>query len=167
MNHPLQSHPTYSILFVLVILMTGLFFTSVASADYSMGQGMEHADRPQAMDYKGKPYCKHRGEPEQHWKYSLTDEQKAKISQIKVAYMKEKLPLKARKEALNLELMALATAEDPDGAAIDAKIDELLRVKKSLLLAKARKIADIRAQLTEEQRAGFDLYVLEKAEHRK
>jgi Spy/CpxP family protein refolding chaperone len=156
--------------------MNGLLFTPVATAQHGTGDSMEQADNPQAMDHKGKRPCKHHGEghrksghhhSQPDWKHSLSDEQKAKMKQIKGAYMKQKLPLKARKKALKLELMALATAENPDQVAIDAKIDQLLRVKKSLLLAKTRKIADIRAQLNEEQRTGFDLYVLKKAERGK
>lgn len=91
------------------------------------------------------------------WKATLDDAQKQQLDRLHVEYARAKHPAKARSEALEMELRALATTSQPDQAAMDAKIDELLAVKRELLRAKYGYLAAQRQVLTAEQQLSFDM----------
>ncbi len=85
------------------------------------------------------------------------------MDRIRVEYMKRKLPLKAKARAVKLELLALATADEPDTAAVKSQIDALLDVKRETMRLKYNHIAAKRRLLTPEQRVSFDMDVLKRA----
>jgi Spy/CpxP family protein refolding chaperone len=101
------------------------------------------------------------------WRKSLTDEQKAQLDRLHLAYARTKAPSKARMKALEVELTALATAVEPSWQVIDARIDELLQIKRQAMRAKYAYIADQRRVLTPEQQVSFDMQMIHKAMHGK
>jgi len=100
-----------------------------------------------------------------HWKSTLTEEQRAKLDTLHLAYVKTKAPLKAKMKLLKVELGLLATADSADTKAIDKKIGELLEVKRAKMGAKYKYVVAKRAVLTPEQRVSFDMEVIESAMH--
>ena len=97
------------------------------------------------------------------WKRSLSDEQKTKLRAKKVAFLKKKLPAKAKMKTIKMELAVMSIADKPDQAAINKKIDELLALKKDLLRAKYAHIASVRKELKPDQQSMFDKWRLKKA----
>lgn len=155
---------------VVVALFVGLAFGTTTMADPSSGKGdgydrhhMMHGDRHGGhMMQEGGKGC-HKSS----WKESLTDVQKEKIKKMKLDFLKVKYPMKARMKTIKIDLAVLATAGSPDQKAINAKIDELLALKKNLLKAKyAHKIA-VRKELKPEQKVAFDKHMLKKAKRKK
>lgn len=102
-----------------------------------------------------------------HWKETLTDEQKAQIDQMHVDFAKAKMPLKTRVKALKVDLAVLATTDNPNTAAIEMKINEILSLKQAIMLKRYAHIAEMREVLTTEQRLSFDMDVLNKAKHKR
>ncbi len=86
-----------------------------------------------------------------------------KLDTLRVEYAKHKAPLKAKAEAIKLELAVLATADTPDDKAIDAQINSLMELKREMKQHKYRYIAAKRQVLTDEQRPSFDMDVLKRA----
>lgn len=144
----------------VVALFVGLAFstTSMAEHGYGKGEGSGHHHMMQGG---------HQGHHGSSWKDSLTDAQRVKIKKMKVDYLKVKYPMKARMKTIKVDLAVLATADAPNQQSINAKIDELLALKKDLLKAKyAHKIA-VRKELKLEQRVMFDKHMLKKAKRKK
>lgn len=142
----------------VVALMVGLGFGTTAMAEHASGKGGGHHGMMHG-DYQG-----HHGPS---WKDSLTDAQKLKIDKMKVDYLKVKYPLKARIKTIKIDLAVLASADAPDQKAIDAKIDELLALKKDLLKAKYAHKTAVRKELKPEQKVLFDKHMLKKAKRKK
>jgi len=102
-----------------------------------------------------------------HWKETLTDDQRVKIDQIRLDYLKKKYPLKAKKKAAKIELTLLVTGNSPNKRAIDKKIDELVGLKKQMLQLRYDYKMVVRKLLNAEQRVLFDTALLKKAQHGK
>jgi len=100
------------------------------------------------------------------WKTSVSPEQQAALDRLHVAYAKAKMPLKAQAKAIKLELTALALQDEPDTGAINAKIDELLALKRTMMIGKYEYVAAQRKLLTPEQRVSFDLDVIKHSKYR-
>lgn len=139
------------------------------------GGGMQGAGKHGGCKHKGGKHGgmhsggKHSG-PRlygEDWRKSLTDEQKAQLDRLHLAYARTKAPSKARMKALEVELTALATAVEPSWQVIDARIDELLQIKRQAMRAKYAYIADQRRVLTPEQQVSFDMQMIHKAMHGK
>ena len=94
---------------------------------------------------------------------SLSAEQRQQVMQLRAAHKKQAMPRKARMKALKLELTALATADAPDSAAIDAKIDELLALKREAMKEKTGYMAQVRKLLSDEQKVVYDMAMMKKA----
>ena len=77
-------------------------------------------------------------------------------------FAKAKAILKTRIKALKIELALLSTADQPDSAAIENKIEELLNVKRDMMRIRFGHIVDMRNVLNNEQRLSYDLDVLNK-----
>lgn len=86
----------------------------------------------------------------------LSDEQKAKMKEIRLAHMKEVMQIKNQIAENRARFRSLMTVDKPDMAAIDKNIDEYSALQNKLLKAKAKKTQMIRNLLTEEQRIIFD-----------
>lgn len=98
-----------------------------------------------------------------HWESSLSDEQKAEMDALRVRFAKLQAPIRARTEAVQVELAALATADAPDVEAIEQKIAEFAELKRERMAGRYAHIAAKRQLLTEEQRISFDMELLRKA----
>ncbi len=101
------------------------------------------------------------------WKTTLTDAQKAQFDQLHADLARAKEPAKARIKAAEVELAVLAVADQPDQAAIDVKINELLESQRAMLRAKYRYIAAQRQIMTPEQQVSFDMHTIHSAMHDK
>ena len=101
-----------------------------------------------------------------HWKTTLSPEQAKELDRLRVEYAKRKAPLKAKAQAVKLHLSVLATADEPDTAAINARIDDLLKLKRQMMEHKYGYVAAKRRVLTPEQRVSFDMDVLKRSKHK-
>ena len=101
-----------------------------------------------------------------HWKTTLSPEQVQELDRLRVEYAKLKAPLKAKAKAIKLELAVLATADEPDVAGINARIDQLLTLKRQMMGHKYGHIAAKRRVLTPERRVSFDMEVLKRTKHK-
>ncbi len=138
-----------------------------------MGHGGHHGQGAQ----KGR-YGAHHGQGGQdghhgkkklfgpHWKTTLSPEQAKELDRLRVEYKKLKMPLKGKAKAIKLELAVLATADEPDTEAVNARIDDLLALKQEMMRHKYTHIAAKRRLLTPEQRVSFDMDVLKRAKHK-
>jgi Spy/CpxP family protein refolding chaperone len=129
--------------------------------------GAEHRSHGK---HHGKGHAGHHGKKHaghhlfgDHWKKTLTDEQKARLDRLHLEFAKKKHVLKSGIEALKVQLAVHAIADEPQPAAIDAQINELLMAKRQLMQAKYSYIAAQRQVLTPEQRVSFDMGVIHKA----
>lgn len=138
------------------------------------GQG-RHRQGMEGRGHKkhGKHQCNHgQARRGQHlfggnWTQSLSGAQKVQLDQLHVNHARIKAPLKARTKALKVDLAVLATAPEPDKAVIDAKIEELLKLKGQLLGAEYGYIAAQRRVLTPLQQVSFDMEKIHGAMHGK
>jgi Spy/CpxP family protein refolding chaperone len=98
---------------------------------------------------------------------NLTEEQKGKIKDLRLAHFKEMQPLKNQLGELRAKEKTLTTAEKPDMKLINANIDEISKVQNQLMKSRAQIHLQIRALLTDEQRMEFDMHGPGEMEHRK
>jgi Spy/CpxP family protein refolding chaperone len=101
------------------------------------------------------------------WTETLTEEQKAKMAQMRTEYKKKKYLLKAQIKVKKVELATLVTQDKPDQKAIEEKIDEISELIEKKMELKAAFNVSVRAELTPEQRVLFDMGMLKKAFHGK
>lgn len=99
-----------------------------------------------------------------HWKTTLTGEQKVQLDQLHLEYAKKKHTLKSGIHALEVQLAVLAVTDQPQQEAVDAQINNLLTAKRQLIQAKHDYLAAQRKVLTPEQRVSFDMEVIHKAD---
>ena len=144
----------------VVALFVGLAFSTFSMAEHGAGKG-DGSGRHHMM--RGE----HQGCHGSSWKESLTKVQGDKLKKMKVDYLKVKYPMKARMKTIKIDLAVLATADAPNQKAIDAKIDELLALKKNLLKAKYAHKITVRKELKPEQKVAFDKHILKKAKRKK
>lgn len=102
-----------------------------------------------------------------HWKKTLTTEQKARLDQLHVEFAKKKHALKSAIHARKVQLAIMAIADQPQQEGIDAQINDLLVGERQLMQAKYGYIAAQRQVLTPEQRVSFDMEVVHKADEGK
>jgi len=88
---------------------------------------------------------------------NITDEQKAKIKELRLAHLKEVQPLKNQMGELKAKQKTLSTAEKPDMKLINANIDDITKVQNQIMKSGAQLNQQIRALLTDEQRIAFDM----------
>jgi hypothetical protein len=184
----IETRRALSALFVASALAGGMGLTNDthAAPAAGMGGGMAQAS---GMQPKGQHrHGKHGGGHSKHghkscglrgredcgkhllgdcWKRTLSVPQKARLDQIHANHAKIKAPLKARIEALKVDLAVMATAPQPGKAAIDAKIEELMRLKGQMLGAKYGYIAAQRQVLAPPQQVSFDMETIHRAMHGK
>lgn len=115
----------------------------------------------------GKQHRKGRGGHHlfgEHWKKTLTAEQKVQLDRLHLEFAKNKHTLKSGIRALEVQLAVLAVADQPRQAAIDEQINNLLMAKRQLMQARYSYIVAQRLVLTPEQRVSFDMEVIHKAD---
>ncbi len=96
------------------------------------------------------------------WESTLTDEQQARLDELKVRQKKMMMPMKARARAIRADLVTMALADDPDERTLSSKVDEMLSLRRQMMMAKFRHIMARREVLTPEQRRSFDVHVMKK-----
>ncbi len=94
----------------------------------------------------------------------FTDDQKAKIKEIRMASYKEKNALRNQMGELKAKQRTLTTADKPDMNAINANIDEISKVQNKMMKMEASKHQQIRGLLTDEQKMMFDSGKMGKGE---
>ena len=97
---------------------------------------------------------------------NLTDEQKSKIKDLKIAHFKEVQPLRNKLGELRARERTLTTADKPDMKAINANIDEITNVQNQLMKARESHRQQIRALLNDEQRIYFDMHGMQMMRNR-
>lgn len=101
------------------------------------------------------------------WRSTLSDEQKEKADRMHIDLMKKSAALKATMAMKEAELTGLLMQDRPDMDAIHKKIDEILEVKRRLMIGKNDHIVQMRGMLTPEQRLSFDAGLLKMSAHKK
>ncbi|MDD5572129.1 MAG: periplasmic heavy metal sensor [Bacteroidales bacterium] len=87
----------------------------------------------------------------------LTPEQKTKMKDLKVAKMKETLPIKNQLGEKKAHLRTLSTSAKPDMIEINKTIDEIGALHTQLMKKNAAHQQEVRKILTDDQRIIFDL----------
>ncbi len=87
---------------------------------------------------------------------NLTDEQKTKISDLKLTLQKDILPLKTELQSKMAELRLLKTENNPDLKKIDQSIEESQKIRTKIQKATVRHQLEIRKLLTPEQQKIWD-----------
>lgn len=140
----------------------------VAADPHGTGRQAHYAEHQRHGEHPGHGACP--GERKSRlfgpdWKTTLSPEQQAALDRLHVAYAKAKTPLKAQAKVLRVELAALALEDQPDTGAINAKIDELLALKRTMMINKYEYVAAKRKVLSPVQRLSFDMEVIKRSKH--
>ena len=146
----------WKVLGILIVLMGSLGLSAVVNAERGMGPGGMMGGMKGGMSCGQGMYgaC---------WKDTLTDEQRTKLAKIKLDHMKVQAPIKAQMKTVKVDLALLVTADKPDTAGINKKIDEMTKLKNSKIKEKYKYIAAKRKVLNNEQRVLFDMHIMKKA----
>lgn len=142
----------HKLIVILVVITGSLGLSTIANAERGMGPGGMMGGMHCGQGMRGA--C---------WKDTLTDEQRDKLAKIKLDHMKVQAPLKAEMKTIKVDLALLVTADKPDSAAINKKIDELTRLKNAKMKEKYKYLAAKRKVLNNKQRVLFDMHVIKKA----
>jgi Spy/CpxP family protein refolding chaperone len=86
----------------------------------------------------------------------LTDDQTAKIKQLKIEQLKAVKPLKNQLTENHAHYKTLMSANVADMKAINANIEECGKIRIEIMKLRSRHIQDIRSILTDEQKLYFD-----------
>jgi hypothetical protein len=129
------------------------------------GHGKSHG-----KGHSGQHHRKGHGRPHlfgDHWKKTLTAEQKAQLDRLHVDFAKKKHALTSAIHARKVQLAIMAIADQPQQEAMDAQINDLIVGERQLMQAKYAYIAAQRRVLTPEQQVSFDMEVVHKADEGK
>lgn len=88
----------------------------------------------------------------------LTDDQKTKFKALKLAHMKEMMPLKNQMGEKKAKMKSLMTVDKPDMTAINALIDEMALLHAEMMKKKAAHKQEMRKIMNDEQRLIFDMH---------
>lgn len=163
--------------FLGTLIATGM---PAAHAEKATGyKGMHqahHGGAQMVQPGKGQGGGKHRGHGMghgrhhlfgDHWKKTLTPEQKVQLDRLHLAFAKKKHGLMSGIRALKVQLAVMAVADQQQPGAVEAHIDNLLTAKRQLMQTKYSYIVAQRKVLTPEQRVSFDMDVIHKADRAK
>jgi len=84
---------------------------------------------------------------------AITDEQEAKLHDIKTTYKKTRIKMKAEVELANLDLHELLKKDDSNLSDIESKLKNMHDLKADLYMASIKARRDAKAVLTDEQRS--------------
>ncbi len=87
---------------------------------------------------------------------NLTDDQEAKIAELRTKHLKEVTPLKNELNEKRARLQTLETADKPDMNAINKTIDEISAIRANIQKKGAAHRAEVASLLNEDQRAEFN-----------
>jgi len=88
----------------------------------------------------------------------LTDDQKAKIDELRIPHLKVMNNYRAELDKLEAELNLLEIADSPDTKKIDSKIDEISAVENKMAKERSKHQQAVRATLTPDQKVFFDAH---------
>ena len=89
---------------------------------------------------------------------NLTEEQKTQIHQIRTSGQIAALPVKNQLREKKAKLITLTTADKYDAKAVNAVVDDISKLEKTIMLFQIEHKQQIRSVLTEEQRIVFDSF---------
>lgn len=101
-----------------------------------------------------------------HWVKTLTDEQKISFDKMHLMVGQFEAVQRAKMKMLKAELNVMAAKNTNNKAAIHKKIDEILDVKKAIMRNRFDHIAEMRAELTDQQRISYDMGLLKRGKHK-
>lgn len=113
--------------------------------------------------HKGHGGMHHGSKMHGGWKAALDASQREQVDRLHLQHKGQMYVLKARMKQAKIELALLEASDNPDTAAIDKKIDELVELKRQKLKQRAVHHIEIRKLLNEDQRLKFDMHLLNKA----
>lgn len=91
------------------------------------------------------------------WKQTLTEEQKMKADKMHLELKKAMSLLEAKMNLKEVELNNLVPQDSADTKAIHRAIDEIMELKKEMMIKKYDHTVEMRSILTPDQRVSFDL----------
>jgi len=129
------------------------------------GQQGAHMGAYKGGHPSGSGYAK--GHPAGHhgWKSSLDKTQQEKVEAMHLELSRTMAPLKAELVLRKAELKNLVTVDEPNMAAVKAKIKKISTLKSKILSNKYSHIVKMRKVLTPEQRRSFDMEFISDSEH--
>lgn len=97
----------------------------------------------------------------------LTEEQEAKIKELRVDHLKEMKPFRNQMNELRARKQTLMTTDNASLKEINSVIDQMTEVKNKMMKATAKHRQEIRNLLTDEQRIFFDSRPMRGTRHGK
>ncbi len=97
-----------------------------------------------------------------HWVKTLSDEQKMSFDKMHLQVGQYAVVQKAKIKVLKAELNVMAAKNANNKSAIYGKIDEILEAKKGIMRNRFDHIAEMRAELTDQQRISYDMGLLKR-----
>jgi len=97
-----------------------------------------------------------------HWVKTLSDEQKMSFDKMHLAVGQYAAVQNAKIKMLKAELNVLVAKKSGDKSAIYSKIDEILDAKRGVMRNRFDHIAEMRAELTDQQRISYDMGTLKR-----
>jgi len=151
-------------IFAAMALMAGLMIsTNEVMAQRGQGRGvaapadglgmMSYAQGQGMMNYGNRPY---RGTGQ--CLLNLTEEQDAKITELRLQHLKEVTPLRNELNEKRARLRTLQSADKQDLNAINKTIDEMGALRTSIQKKGAAHRAEVASLLTDEQRVAFNAH---------
>jgi len=145
----------------LAILPLVIFLTLTVSNAQMMGGGKGHmpccGEGPGMMDKEHSPhmgYCSE-GDCFRHLsmidELDLSNEQHEKLTAIKLSFKKERIMLQAKMKVAKMEYHELLKKEKPNLKTIEKKIDQIINLKRDLMLNSASTSIAAREILSSEQ----------------
>ncbi len=118
-------------------------------------QGRHYGDRPMHDGY-GRGYEKHSVNPSRYDQLELSDEQKSKIDEIKLASGKTSTQRQNKMNELEAQLTTAITQEKVDKTKVNSLIEEIGKLRAENRKDRMDDHLKIRELLTEKQRIIFD-----------
>ena len=100
-----------------------------------------------------------------HWAKTLTDEQKISFDKMHLKVGQLEAVQRAKMKMLQSELNVLVATKPTAKSAIYSKIDEILAVKKRIMRNRYDHIAEMRTELTDQQKISYDMDLLHPKKH--
>lgn len=130
----------------------------VARADGEERGGHHWRGRQGRRDHEGRRGRRGRGDAVKRMakKLELTDEQVKKIKSVLTDARKKRITLRADARVASIELREMVSQETVDKAGIDAKVDQIGKIRGDLMRARTDAALGVREVLTPEQLAKAD-----------
>ncbi|MDH3326591.1 MAG: hypothetical protein OEM38_07740 [Gammaproteobacteria bacterium] len=160
----------FNIYFISVILSFGVTSISFAApqsdhGDKSHAGAMQGGHHNAQMPNKKNKHKKG-GTFSPHWAKTLTSAQKTSFDKMHLVVGQFEAVQRAKIKMLKAELNVLAANKSSNKSAIYGKIDEILAVKKGIMRSRFDHIAEMRNELTDQQRISYDMGLLKRGKHK-